>query len=132
MIGLRSHFLKRHVLIGHLLVGGTILALASTAAMQAAGAPPSTGLPLSIQAAPGVAYAVKCHIRTYKDPEGGLANTYELVRKGPFQDAIPSPNAQCQLWKTGGPGPVTLHIVKAGDHAATATDVGKPVALQVW
>jgi hypothetical protein len=102
----------------------------SLAALAAAALP--TGLPLTIQAAPDAAYAVKCHVRTYKDPDGGLANTYTLVRKGPFQDAIPSPNAQCQLWKTGGPGPVILHIAKAGDHAATATDVGKPVSLQVW
>jgi len=109
-----------------------MIGLVLSASLAALAAAPPAGLPLSIQAAPGAAYAVKCHVRTYKTPEGGIANTYALDRKGPFQDAIPSPNAQCQLWKTGGPGPVTLHIAKAGDHAATATDVGKPVFLQVW
>ena len=109
-----------------------MIGLVLSASLAALAAALPAGLPLSIQAAPGAAYAVKCHVRTYKTPEGGIANTYALDRKGPFQDAIPSPNAQCQLWKTGGPGPVTLHIAKAGDHAATATDVGKPVFLQVW
>ena len=74
---------------------------------------------------------VKCHVRTYTTPEGGIANTYALDRKGPFKDTIPSVNAQCQLWKTAGPGPVTLHIFKAGDHAAVA-EIGKPASVQVW
>ncbi len=89
------------------------------------------GLPLTIQAAPSAAYIVKCHVRTYTTPEGGVANTFALDRKGPFKDVIPSVNAQCQLWKTAGSGPVTLHIFKAGDHAAVA-DTGKPAFLQVW
>ena len=91
----------------------------------------SPGLPLTIQAATGAAYVVKCHVRTYTTPEGGIANTYALDRKGPFKDTIPSVNAQCQLWKTAGPGPVTLHIFKAGDHAAVA-EIGKPASVQVW
>jgi hypothetical protein len=107
---------------------GPILSLAS---LTLAAAMPA-GLPLKIQAAPAAAYVVKCHVRTFTTLEGGLANTYGLDRKGPFKDAIPSVNAQCQLWKTGGPGPVTLHIFKAGDHAVTAANVGPPVYLQVW
>jgi len=71
-------------------------------------------------------------VRTYTTKEGAIANTYTVVNKGPFRDVIPSSNAQCQFWKTGGAGPVTLHIAKGGDHAVTATDVGKPVSLQVW
>ncbi len=106
---------------------GAVFSLASVALAAAMPA----GLPLTVQAAPGAAYIVKCHVRTYTTTEGGIANTYALDRKGPFKDVIPSVNAQCQLWKTAGPGPVTLHIFKAGDHAATA-DVGKPASVQVW
>ena len=92
----------------------------------------TVGLPMTIQAAPGTPWAVKCHVRTYTTKEGGIANTYTVVNKGPFRDMIPSVNAQCQFWKTGGTGPVTLHIVKGGDHAVTATDPAKSVFLQVW
>jgi hypothetical protein len=87
---------------------------------------------VTIQAAPAATYSVKCHVRTYTTPQGVIANTYTVVSKGPYQDVIPSVNAQCQLWKTGGPGPVTLHIVKNGDHAVTAAGVGPAVSLQVW
>jgi hypothetical protein len=131
VIGLRAHVSNRRVLIAHGLVGVTALALVGGAALRATGAPQVPGLPLTVDAAPGAAYVVKCHVRTYTTPEGGIANTYALDRKGPFKDAIPSVNAQCQLWKTAGPGPVTLHIFKAGDHSATA-DIGKPASVQVW
>ncbi len=90
------------------------------------------GMPVTVQAAPGTAYAVKCHVRSYKTKEGVLANTFTIINKGPFKDMIPSPNAQCQIWKTGGPGAVTVHIFKTGDHAASTDAVGKPVSLQVW
>jgi len=102
------------------------LAMAATPALAQA------TLPLTVQTAPGTPWAIKCHVRTYTTKEGAIANTYTVVNKGPFRDVIPSSNAQCQFWKTGGAGPVTLHIAKGGDHAVTATDVGKPVSLQVW
>jgi len=104
-----------------------ILTLAASAASAQ-----TAGLPLTIQAAPATTYSVKCHVRTYNTPQGGIANTFTVVNKGPYRDVIPSVNAQCQLWKTGGPGPVTLHIVKNGDHAVTAANIGPPVSLQVW
>jgi len=108
------------------------LAIAAVSVLGAPGLAVAGGLPLSIQTAPATPWAVKCHVRTYTTKEGAIANTYTVVNKGPFTDVIPSVNAQCQFWKTGGVGPATLHIVKGGDHAITATDVGKPVSLQVW
>ena len=113
-------------------MSGPILTLALAALAQGPALSDPVGMLLTLDAGAGTAYAVKCHVRTYKTREGVLANTYTIVNKGPYKDAVPSPNAQCQLWKTGGPGPVTLHIYKAGDHAVTAAEVGKPVPLQVW
>ncbi len=96
------------------------------------GAAPARGLPVSVEAAPGAAYLAKCHIRTFKNAEGLFANTYVIDTKGPFHDTIPSPNAQCVFGKVKGQGPVTLHIRKAGDHAATSTAAGRWVRLDVW
>jgi hypothetical protein len=95
-------------------------------------APEPTGLPLRVEAEPQTAYFAKCHIRTFRDPYGVYGNTFYLDRKGPLRDRIPSPNAQCLLTKTKGPGPVTLHIVKNGDHAATVTGLNTWVRLNVW
>ena len=111
---------------------GPILSLALAALTQGPALSDPVGMPLSVEAAAGTSYAVKCHVRSYKTREGVLANTFSIVNKGPYKDAVPSPNAQCQLWKTGGPGAVTLHIFKGGDHAASASEVNKPVPLQVW
>jgi hypothetical protein len=111
---------------------GPILSLALAALAQGPSLSDPIGMPVTVQAASATSYAVKCHVRTYKTKAGVLANTFTIINKGPYKDEIPSPNAQCQLWKTAGPGVVTLHILKGGDHAATVADVGKPVPLQVW
>ena len=110
-----------------------LAALTPLVALIAAHAPPQpVGIPVWVDAAPGVAYAAKCHIRTFKGPLGLFANTYYIDTKGPFRDRIPSPNAQCVFGKIKGDGPATLHILKNGDHAATVTVPGKWVRMEVW
>lgn len=109
------------------------LALVPLIAEIAAHAPPQpAGIPVWVDAAPGVAYAAKCHIRSFKDPLNQLENTYTINTKGPFRDRIPSPNAQCVFGKVRGEGPATLHILKNGDHTATVTTPGKWVRMAVW
>jgi hypothetical protein len=94
--------------------------------------PEPTGLPIRVDADRRTAYLAKCHFRTFRDPYGVYGNTFYLDRTGPARDRIPSPNAQCLLTKTKGPGPVTLHIFKDGDHAVTVNTVNQWMRLNVW
>ena len=94
--------------------------------------PEPAGMPMRVEAEPRTAYFAKCHIRSFRDPYGVYGNTFSLDRKGPVQDRIPSPNAQCVLTKTGRQGPVTLHIFKDGDHAVTVTGPNEWMRLNVW
>jgi len=94
--------------------------------------PPPAGMPIWVEAAPLTAYRVKCHIRTFKDPVRGYANTYSVESRGAFKDRIPSPNAQCLFSKITGDGSVTLHIFKTGDHSATSRRPGQWMRLEVW
>ncbi len=109
-----------------------IASVALIATLIAFHAPLPPGLPIWVQAGPDTAYFAKCHIRTFRDPDGVYGNTFYLDHKGPLRDRIPSPNAQCLLTKTKGPGPVTLHIFKDGDHAVTVDAANRWVRLNVW
>jgi hypothetical protein len=97
-----------------------------------AGAAPSPGLDVRVDAGKGVSYFAKCHVRTFRGPDGVFANTYVIDSKGAFHDVIPSPNAQCVFSKVKGDGPVVLHIAKGGDHMARVDAPGKWVRLNVW
>lgn len=107
-----------------------------------AGAPPADArrLPVWVEAEPRTRYYAKCHIRTFKDPDGrdasgelqGFANTYVIDTAGPFRDRLPSPNAQCLLTKISGKGDVVIHIFKAGDHSVRTQKPMTWVRLNVW
>ena len=101
--------------------------------------PPPVGLPISVEAAPQTACYAKCHIRTFHAAVGGpnygtegFVNTYVIDSHGAFHDRIPSPNAQCVFGKLKGPGPVTLHIFKDGDHALKVDKPNQWFRLLVW
>jgi hypothetical protein len=131
VIGFRSHLLNRRVLIAHGLVGAVALTLASTAALRAVGAPPQAPLSantirLDIEAAPGAAYQMLCHVRTYKTAMGQLVNSYGVTTKGPYHDVIQSPLAECQIKKTGGPGPVKVIFSKPGSVKSAVITVTGP------
>lgn len=109
-----------------------VLPTPPTAEVAAHAPPRPAGLQVWIDAAPKTAYVAKCRIRTFKGPLGLYNNTYYIDSQGPFRDHIPSPNAQCVFGKVRGDGPVTLHIDKNGDHAATVNEPGKWMRVQVW
>ena len=69
---------------------------------------------LKIVASPATHYEMLCHVRTYKTPQGTIANRYGVVQSGPYADTVPSPNAQCQIKIVGGPGPITVSLSKPG------------------
>ncbi len=101
--------------------------------------PQPVGIQVWVQADPKTAYYAKCHIRTFHAPVGegnfgaqGFVNTYVIDTHGLFRDRIPSPNAQCVFAKVKGPGPVTLHIFKNGDHTVTVDDPNRWMRLNVW
>jgi len=94
--------------------------------------PQPVGMPVRVDAEPGAAYLAKCHIRTFMTPDRVYANTYYIDSHGPFHDRIPSPNAQCIFGKVKGPGPVTLHIYKGGDHALRVDRPNQWLRLLVW
>jgi hypothetical protein len=97
-----------------------------------ASAAPVPGLDVRVDAPKGVSYLAKCHVRTFKGPDGVYANTYVIESQGAFHDVIPSPNAQCVFSKVKGDGPVVLHIAKSGDHMVRVDTPGKWVRLNVW
>ncbi len=90
------------------------------------------GLPVRVEAEKGTSYLAKCHVRSFKGPDGLYGNTYTIDSRGPFHDVIPSVNAQCLVSKVKGEGPVVLHIVKGGDHAVRVDAPGTWVRLNVW
>jgi hypothetical protein len=101
--------------------------------------PRPVGVPVQVEADPKAVYYAKCHIRTFHAPNSdvnfgtqGFVNTYVIDSHGPFFDRIPSPNAQCVFGKLKGPGPVTLHLFKNGDHAVTVTTLNTWMRLNVW
>jgi hypothetical protein len=110
----------------------SLTALASTLLLISFHTPQPPSLPIWVEAGPKTAYFAKCHIRTFRDPYGVYGNTFYLDRKGPLRDRIPSPNAQCVMAKTRGPGLVTLHIFKDGDHAVTVDEPNRWMRLNVW
>ena len=81
-------------------------------------------LVLKVAANPATHYQMLCHVRTYKTPQGTLANQYGVDKSGPYSDTIPSPNAQCHIKIVGGPGPVTVSLSKPG--VTRTVTVAKP------
>ncbi len=112
----------------------TLALLALLTAAGAASAQPGANLSLKIDAAPTASYQMLCHVRTNKNPGGGIANRYGVEKTGPYTDTLPSPIATCQVKKTGGPGPVTVTLYKPGvSRSVTVTTIGpagqKPLTI---
>ncbi len=107
---------------------------AAMAAMAAAPLSANT-IRLDVEAAPGAAYQMLCHVRTYKTAMGQFVNSYGVDTKGPYHDVIQSPLAECQMKKTGGPGPVKITFAKPGSvKSAVITVTGPPgqTALSIF
>lgn len=93
---------------------------------------PDNAMPVSVQAAEGTSYDLRCRFKAVTLPGNGMINSINLSGTGPRDGAIPTDNARCTLKQTGGSGPVTATVTKQGATAATATAApGATATLQV-
>jgi hypothetical protein len=111
-----------------------LLLAASALAFFAAPALAMDHLPIEITADKKASWEVLCKIQSYKDANGAVWNRYGLHSNGSYRDVINSPNAECTMQITEGPGPVTMRIVRIGKKpfVATANAVGQKVQLSVF
>lgn len=112
-------------------VFAAVAGLAAFALIAGAAVSQTSGqLGLKITAPPATHYQMLCHVRTYKTPEGGIANQYGVDKSGPYADTIPSPNAQCHVEIVGGAGPVTVSLSKPGASKSVTVAKAGPVGEQ--
>jgi hypothetical protein len=110
------------------------LLLAGVAALAAGPALAMDHLPIDITAHKDAQWEILCKIQSYKDANGAVWNRYGLHTAGSYRDVINSPNAECTMTKTEGPGPVTMRIVRIGKKpfVATVNNVGEKAQLSVF
>lgn len=100
--------------------------------------PPPDGphIDLNIEASKDTRYQMLCDVSVYKSADGVMANRFGVEKAGPYHDYIPSPTAHCTAKIVAGPGPLTVHLSKAGAQPQSMTittvgDAGKSI-VHMW